>query len=62
MMSSMGIWNLLNRTLNVMVHEWAFDLNIGLENLSFRIANSCIIRDFCCFETSFYVLMIHVIY
>jgi hypothetical protein len=27
--------NLLNETSNVVVHEWAPDLNIGLENLSF---------------------------
>jgi hypothetical protein len=27
--------NLLNGTLDVVVHEWALDLNIGLENLSF---------------------------
>jgi hypothetical protein len=62
MMCSMGIWNSLNVTLNVMVHEWALDLNIGLKNLSFKIASSCIVMDFGCFETSFYVLTIHVIF
>jgi hypothetical protein len=46
----------------VMVHEWALDLNIGLKNLSFRIVSNCIIMDFCCFETSLYVLMIHVVF
>jgi hypothetical protein len=30
-----GYRNLLNGTSNVVVHEWAFDLNVGLENLSF---------------------------
>ncbi len=46
----------------MMVHEWALDLNIGLKNLSFRIVSNCIIMDFCCFETSLYVLMIHVVF
>jgi len=32
-----GYQNLLNGTLDVMVHERVFDLNIGLENLSFQL-------------------------
>jgi hypothetical protein len=46
----------------VMVHEWALDLNIDLKNLSFKIVSSCIIMDFCYFETSLYRLMIHVVF
>jgi hypothetical protein len=46
----------------VMMLEWALDLNIGLKKLSSRIASSCILMDFHCFETSLYVLMIHVIF
>jgi hypothetical protein len=30
-----GYLNLLNGTSNVVVQEWASNLNIGLENLSF---------------------------
>ncbi len=30
-----GYWNLSNGTSNVVVQEWAFDLNIVLKNFSF---------------------------
>jgi hypothetical protein len=50
-------YNLLNGTLSVVVHEWALDLNNGLENLGFKIANCSIMMHFCCLETSFYVLV-----
>jgi hypothetical protein len=49
--------NLLNGTLSVVVHEWALDLNNGLENLGFKIANSSIMMHFHCLETSLYVLV-----
>jgi hypothetical protein len=32
-----GYCNLLNGTLNMVVHEWEHDLNTGFENLSFQI-------------------------
>jgi hypothetical protein len=34
-----GYQNLLDGTLNVVVHEWAPYLNTSLENLSFQIAS-----------------------
>jgi hypothetical protein len=41
----------------VLVHEWALDTNIGLENLSFRIA--CITIMMHCYypQASFYVFV-----
>jgi len=50
-------WNLLNGTSNVVMHEWAFDLNTSLENLNFQIASIFITMHFCCFKTSLYVPM-----
>jgi len=38
-----GYRNLLNETSNVFVHEWAPNLNMGLENLSFQIVGISII-------------------
>ncbi len=52
-----GHCNLLNGTLNVVVNEWTFNLNICLENLSFKIASSSIMMHFHCLETSLYVPM-----
>lgn len=47
-------WNLLNGTSNVVMHEWAFDLNTSLENLNFQIANTFITMHFCYFKMSLY--------
>jgi hypothetical protein len=44
------------------VHEWALDLNIGLENLSFRIVGTSIMMHSRYLETSTYVLVMHVIF
>jgi hypothetical protein len=52
----------LNETSNVVVHEWAPDLNIGLENLSFWIVGTSIMMHSHYLETSIYVLVIHVIF
>jgi hypothetical protein len=57
-----GYQNLLNGTLDVVVHEWALDLNIGLENLSFRIVGTSIMMHSRYLETSTYVLVMHVIF
>ncbi len=46
-----GYQNLFHGTLNVVVHEWAPDLNIGLENLSFQIVGTSIIMHSSCLET-----------
>ncbi len=32
-----GYHNLLNGTLDMVVHEWAHDLNTGFENLNFQM-------------------------
>jgi hypothetical protein len=56
-----GYQNLPNGTLDVVVHEWALDLNIGLENLSFRIVGTSIMMHSRYLETSTYVLVMHVI-
>jgi hypothetical protein len=32
-----GYQNFLSGTLDVVVHEWAPNLNIGMENLSFHV-------------------------
>jgi hypothetical protein len=47
-----GYQNLLNGALDVVVHEWALNLNIGLEKLNFKIDDSSIMLHFRCFETS----------
>jgi hypothetical protein len=57
-----GYRNSLNGTSNVVVHEWPFDLNIGLENLSFRIVGISIMMHACYLETFIYVLMAHAIF
>jgi hypothetical protein len=57
-----GYQNLLNGTSNVVAHKWALELNIGLENLSFEIANIFIMLHSCCFKTSPYVQVAHVIF
>jgi hypothetical protein len=48
-----GYRNLLNGTLDVVVHEWALNLNIGLEKLNFKIDDSSIMMHFHYLETSF---------
>jgi hypothetical protein len=57
-----GYRNLLNGTLDMVVHEWAYDLNIGFENLSFQITGISIMMDYWCIETSIYAHVIHVIF
>jgi hypothetical protein len=52
-----GHYNLLNGTSNVVVNEWTLNLNMCLENLSFKIASSSIIMHSHYLETSFYVPM-----
>ncbi len=54
-------WNLLNRTLDVVVHELANDVKTNLENLNFQIVDNSIMMHFCCLETSLHVHVIHVI-
>ncbi len=44
-----GYWNLLNETFNVVVHEWALDLNKRLENLSFHIVGIFVMMQCYCF-------------
>jgi len=48
-----GYQNLLNGTLDVVVHEWAPNLNIGSEKLNFKIDNNSIVIHFHRLETSF---------
>jgi hypothetical protein len=57
-----GYWNLLNGTSNVVVHEWAPNLNISLKNLSFQITNISIMIHSCYLETFVYVHVICVIF
>jgi hypothetical protein len=57
-----GYHNLLNGTLDMVVHEWAHDLNIGFENLSFQIIGISIMMHYWCIETSIYVHVTHVIF
>jgi hypothetical protein len=52
-----GYQNLLNGTSNVVVHEWALDLNISLENLNFQIIGTSIMMHSSCFQTFVYVPM-----
>jgi hypothetical protein len=47
-----GYRNLLNETSNVVVHEWAPDLNMGLKNLSFRIVEISIMMHCRCPKTA----------
>jgi hypothetical protein len=58
-----GYQNLImNETLNVVVHEWALDLNTSLENSNFKIVDSAIMLHYHYFETSFYVFITYVIF
>jgi hypothetical protein len=57
-----GHCNLFNGTLDVVVHEWPFNLNIGLENLSFQIVGIFVMMHVCCLDKTFYVFVIHVIF
>jgi hypothetical protein len=41
-----GFQNLMNGTLNVVVHEWPPNLNTSLENSSFRIVNRSIMLHY----------------
>jgi hypothetical protein len=51
-------WNLLNGTSNVVVHEWAPNLNTSLKNLSFQITSISIMMHSCYLETFVYVHVI----
>jgi hypothetical protein len=53
-----GYQNLLNGISNMVVHEWTFDLNIGMENLNFCIDGVSILMDCHCLDYAFYVLVI----
>jgi hypothetical protein len=57
-----GYCNLLNGTSNIVAPEWARDLNIGFENLSFRIVGISIMMHDWCPETSVYVHVTFVIF
>jgi hypothetical protein len=57
-----GYRNLLNATSNVVLHEWALDLNISLKSLTFQIAHTSIIMHFHCHKTSLYVHVTNVIF
>jgi hypothetical protein len=46
----------------VVVHEWAFDLNTSLENLSFQIVGISIMMHFSCLETFVCVPMTRAIF
>jgi hypothetical protein len=50
-----GYYNLLNGTLDMVVHEWSHDLNIGFENLGFQIAGISNIMHYWCPKTLIYV-------
>jgi hypothetical protein len=50
-----GYHNLLNGTSNMVVHEWAHDLNTGFENLSFYIVGASIMMHFLCLDVNLYV-------
>jgi hypothetical protein len=56
-----GYHNLLNGTLNIVVHEWAHDLNTSFENSSFQIDGTFIMMHYWCLEKSVYVHVIFVI-
>jgi hypothetical protein len=43
-----GYHNLLNGTSNMVVHEWAHDLNSGFENLSFWIVGTPTMMHYLC--------------
>jgi hypothetical protein len=57
-----GYQNFMNGTLNVMVHEWTFDLNTNLENSNFRIVDNSILLYYHCFEKLIYVFITYVIF
>jgi hypothetical protein len=57
-----GYHNLLNGTSDMVVHEWAHDLNIGFENLSFQIACISVTMHYWCLKTLVYVPITHVIF
>jgi len=49
--------NLLNDTLDMVVHEWEHDLNTDFENLSFQIDDIFIMMHYWCLETLVYVFI-----
>jgi hypothetical protein len=57
-----GYYNLLNGRLNMVVHEWADDLNTSFENLNFQITSNSIMMHYWCLETSIYAHVTHVIF
>jgi hypothetical protein len=58
-----GYQNLFNETFNVVVHEWAFDLNTKLENLNFWITGKFfVMMHFHCPKTTLFVPMIHALF
>jgi len=54
--------NFLIGTLDVVVHEWAPNLNMGMENLCFCIAKISIMMHSHYPQTLFYVPMIHALF
>jgi hypothetical protein len=52
----------LNETSNVVVYEWALNLNIRLGNFNFQIVGIFVMMHYCCFETTLYVFMFHVLF
>jgi hypothetical protein len=59
-MCSMGIIPSWMKQSNMAVYIWAFDLNIGLENLSFWMVSIFIMMHYYCLKTSFCMLVIYV--
>jgi hypothetical protein len=54
-----GYQNLMNGTLNVVVHEWAPNLNNSLENSSVKIVDRSIMLHY---HVSLYIFIICVIF
>ncbi len=52
-----GYQKTLNGTFDVVVHEWALNLNIRLGNFSFQIVGIFVMMHYRCFETTLYVPM-----
>jgi hypothetical protein len=58
----MGTKKIQNGTLDVVVHEWAPNLNTSLENLSFYIVGTSMMMHSHCLEISVYVHVICTIF
>jgi hypothetical protein len=54
-----GYQKKLNEIFDVVVHEWAFNLNIKLGNFSVQNVGIFVMMHYGCFETTLYVPMSH---